>query len=147
MNFYGIEYLESQANFNDYIKYAVIFGSLFILVIVFVRYLKHRIQTKYRDLSIIFLLVLVFALGVQYSDYQSNQAKQSQSSQMVAFVKSVAKERSVAQEEIFVNGTQLADGVILKIGDEYYRVNLAFDQGSYTLERAHLLNKEMTVTK
>ncbi|MEQ2877038.1 DUF3290 domain-containing protein [Enterococcus asini] len=147
MNFYGIEYLESQANFNDYIKYAVIFGSLFILVIVFVRYLKHRIQTKYRDLSIIFLLVLVFALGVQYSDYQSNQAKQSQSSQMVAFVKSVAKERSVAQEEIFVNGTQLADGVILKIGDEYYRVNLAFDQGSYTLERAHLLNKEITVTK
>lgn len=147
MNFYGIEYLESQANFNDYIKYAVIFGSLFILVIVFVRYLKHRIQTKYRDLSIIFLLVLVFALGVQYSDYQSNQAKQTQSSQMVAFVKSVAKERSVAQEEIFVNGTQLADGVILKIGDEYYRVNLAFDQGSYTLERAHLLNKEITVTK
>ena len=147
MNFYGIKYLESQANFNDYIKYAVIFGSLFILVIVFVRYLKHRIQTKYRDLSIIFLLVLVFALGVQYSDYQSNQAKQSQSSQMVAFVKSVAKERSVAQEEIFVNGTQLADGVILKIGDEYYRVNLAFDQGSYTLERAHLLNKEITVTK
>ncbi|MDT2810775.1 DUF3290 domain-containing protein [Enterococcus asini] len=147
MNFYGIEYLESQANFNDYIKYAVIFGSLFILVIVFVRYLKHRIQTKYRDLSIIFLLVLVFALGVQYSDYQSNQAEQSQSSQMVAFVKSVAKERSVAQEEIFVNGTQLADGVILKIGDEYYRVNLAFDQGSYTLERAHLLNKEITVTK
>ena len=147
MNFYGIKYLESQANFNDYIKYAVIFGSLFILVIVFVRYLKHRIQTKYRDLSIIFLLVLVFALGVQYSDYQSNQANQSQSSQMVAFVKSVAKERSVAQEEIFVNGTQLADGVILKIGDEYYRVNLAFDQGSYTLERAHLLNKEITVTK
>lgn len=147
MNFYGIEYLESQANFNDYIKYAVIFGSLFILVIVFVRYLKHRIQTKYRDLSIIFLLVLVFALGVQYSDYQSNQAKQSQSSQMVAFVKSVAKERSVAQKEIFVNGTQLADGVILKIGDEYYRVNLAFDQGSYTLERAHLLNREITVTK
>lgn len=147
MNFYGIEYLESQANFNDYIKYAVIFGSLFILVIVFVRYLKHRIQTKYRDLSIIFLLVLVFALGVQYSDYQSNQAKQSQSSQMVTFVKSVAKERSVAQEEIFVNGTQLADGVILKIGDEYYRVNLAFDQGSYTLERAHLLNKEIAVTK
>ena len=91
MNFYGIDYLESQANFNDYIKYVLIFGSLFILVIVFVRYLKHRIQTKYRDLSIIFLLVLIFALGVQYSDYQSNQAKQSQSSQMVAFIKSVAK--------------------------------------------------------
>ncbi|HIX70558.1 MAG TPA: DUF3290 domain-containing protein, partial [Candidatus Enterococcus stercoravium] len=122
MNFYGIDYLESQANFNDYIKYVLIFGSLFILVIVFVRYLKHRIQTKYRDLSIIFLLVLIFALGVQYSDYQSNQAKQSQSSQMVAFIKSVAKERGVDQKEIFVNGTQLNDGVLLKIKDQYYRV-------------------------
>ncbi|MDT2756812.1 DUF3290 domain-containing protein [Enterococcus asini] len=147
MNFYGIHYLESQANFNDYIKYVLIFGSLLILVIVFIRYLKHRIQTKYRDLSIIFLLVLIFALGVQYSDYQSNQAKQSQSSQMVAFIKSVAKERSIDQEEIFANGTQLSDGVILKIKNEYYRVNLALDQGSYTLDRAHLLNNDITIIK
>ena len=147
MNFYGIHYLESQANFNDYIKYVLIFGSLLILVIVFIRYLKHRIQTKYRDLSIIFLLVLIFALGVQYSDYQSNQAKQSQSSQMVAFIKSVAKERSIDQDEIFANGTQLSDGVILKIKNEYYRVNLALDQGSYTLDRAHLLNNDITIIK
>ncbi|MEO1782353.1 MULTISPECIES: DUF3290 domain-containing protein [Enterococcus] len=147
MNFYGIDYLESQANFNDYIKYVLIFGSLFILVIVFVRYLKHRIQTKYRDLSIIFLLVLIFALGVQYSDYQSNQAKQSQSSQMVAFIKSVAKERGVDQKEIFVNGTQLNDGVLLKIKDQYYRVNLALDQGSYTLNRAHVLSEKIMLTE
>lgn len=147
MNFYGIDYLESQANFNDYIKYVLIFGSLFILVIVFVRYLKHRIQTKYRDLSIIFLLVLIFALGVQYSDYQSNQAKQSQSSQMVAFIKSVAKERGVDQKEIFVNGTQLNDGVLLKIKDQYYRVNLALDQGSYTLKRAHVLSEKIMLTE
>lgn len=147
MNFYGIDYLESQANFNDYIKYVLIFGSLFILVIVFVRYLKHRIQTKYRDLSIIFLLVLIFALGVQYSDYQTNQAKQSQSSQMVAFIKSVAKERGVDQKEIFVNGTQLNDGVLLKIKDQYYRVNLALDQGSYTLIRAHVLSEKIMLTE
>lgn len=142
-----LAHLESQANFNDYIKYVLIFGSLFILVIVFVRYLKHRIQTKYRDLSIIFLLVLIFALGVQYSDYQTNQAKQSQSSQMVAFIKSVAKERGVDQKEIFVNGTQLNDGVLLKIKDQYYRVNLALDQGSYTLIRAHVLSEKIMLTE
>ena len=61
MTFYGIHYLEAQSNITDYLKYFMIFGSLIVLVIFFSLYLRHRIQTKYRDLSIIFLLLLLFA--------------------------------------------------------------------------------------
>lgn len=93
MNFYSFEYLQSQTNFNEYLKYALIFGSLILLVLVFSLYLRHRIQTKYRDLSLIFFLILLFALGVQYSDYQTNEIKHSQSSQMVNFVKRLSSEK------------------------------------------------------
>ncbi len=34
MNFYGIEYLKSQSNLNDYLKYFFIFALLIGLVIV-----------------------------------------------------------------------------------------------------------------
>ncbi|EIR8763104.1 DUF3290 family protein, partial [Enterococcus faecalis] len=102
MNFYGINYLESQSDINDYLRYFLIFGSLFLLVIVFILYLRHRIKTKYRDLSIIFLLLLIFASGVQYSDYQSNQAKHTQSSQMVNLVQNLAKEKKIDESDIFV---------------------------------------------
>ena len=53
MNFYGIEYLKSQSNLNDYLKYFFIFALLIGLVIVFSFYVRHQIQTKYRELSII----------------------------------------------------------------------------------------------
>ncbi|MGX2946527.1 DUF3290 domain-containing protein [Enterococcus alishanensis] len=147
MNFYGIDYLKSQSNINDYFKYILIFGSLFFLVIVFSLYLRHRIQTKYRDLSIIFLLLLIFASGVQFSDYQSNQAKHSQSSQMVNLVQDISKENDISTKEIFVNATQLTDGIIVKIKKNYYQVNLSADQSSYTLTKAHLMNPSIVINK
>lgn len=147
MNFYGINYLESQSDINDYLRYFFIFGSLFLLVIVFILYLRHRIKTKYRDLSIIFLLLLIFASGVQYSDYQSNQAKHTQSSQMVNLVQNLAKEKKVDESDIFVNSTQLVDGIMIKIKKNYFRVSLSSDQSSFTLEKAYLINQNIVLNK
>lgn len=63
MTFYGLRYLQQQSNLIDYGKYFFIFASLFILIIVFSLYLRHCMQTKYRDLSIIALLFLLFVSG------------------------------------------------------------------------------------
>ncbi|MDT2846243.1 DUF3290 domain-containing protein [Enterococcus thailandicus] len=145
MTFYSITYLEAQTNLNDYVKYFFIFGSLILLVVVFSLYLRHRIQTKYRDLSIIFFLFLLFVSRVQYSDYQVNQSRHSQSSQMVNLVEQISKEKNLAKEEILVNSTQLADGIIVKIADDFYKVNLSGDQTSYTLERAYVTNPEIKI--
>lgn len=147
MTFYGIHYLESQSNITDYLKYVLIFGSLIVLVVVFSLYLRHRIQTKYRDLSIIFLLLLLFALGVQYSDYQSNRTQHSQSSQMVNFVRDLATDKRISQKEVYVNSTQLTDGIIVKIKANYYKVTLSSDQSSYTLNRAHLMNDQIKINQ
>jgi hypothetical protein len=39
MRFYNIDYLQMQSNINDYLKYIVIFSSLFILIVVFSLYM------------------------------------------------------------------------------------------------------------
>lgn len=67
MNFYDIGFLKTQAGLTDYLWYIFIFGSLILLIVVFSLYLKHRIKTKYRDLSLIFFLFLILSLGIQYS--------------------------------------------------------------------------------
>ncbi|VFS57393.1 Protein of uncharacterised function (DUF3290) [Kluyvera cryocrescens] len=46
MRFYGIAYLQTQSNINDYLKYIIIFSALFILIVVFSLYMRHRLQTK-----------------------------------------------------------------------------------------------------
>ena len=147
MNFYGINFLENQSNINDYLKYFLIFGSLVLLILVFSLYLRHRINTKYRDLSIIFSLTLLFALGVQYSDYQMNQTKHSQSSQMVNFVKGLAKQESIDANEIYANATQFSDGIIVKFNDKFYKVSLSNDQNSYTLTETYLINDNIIYTE
>ncbi|NSS63548.1 DUF3290 domain-containing protein [Enterococcus faecalis] len=147
MNFYGIEYLKSQSNLNDYLKYFFIFALLIGLVIVFSFYVRHQIQTKYRELSIIIFLSLLFVLGDQDSNYQLNQNQHSQSSQMVHFVEQVAQEKKVSPEKVYVNGTQLADGTIVKIDEVFYKMSLSTDQQSYTLQETYLLTPTIEIIK
>lgn len=142
MNFYNLNTVIQQSHLNIYLKYVIIFIALFLLIVAFTLYLRHRLQTKYRDLSIMMLLVLLFMVGVQYSDYQQNQSRFAQSSQMVTFIKSVAKEFNVSKNSVEVSSVQLSDGVIVKIKQQYYTVTLSTDQNSYQLTKTHLINGE-----
>ncbi|WP_286961866.1 DUF3290 family protein, partial [Lactococcus sp. UBA7220] len=97
---------------------------------------------KYRDLSIILLLFIILELGIQYSNYIGFQSKQNQSSQMVAFIENVAKNQKVDIDKVLVNSTQFADGIIVKIDDKYYSVNLNPDQKTYTFVESYLINPQ-----
>jgi ABC-type phosphate/phosphonate transport system permease subunit len=145
MNFYDLSFLKTQAGLTDYLWYVFIFGSLILLIVVFSLYLKHRIKTKYRDLSLIFFLFLILSLGIQYSNYQVNQSRHSQSSQMVNFVEQFADNMKVEQKDILVSSTQLTDGIIVKVKDDFYTVNLNADQQSYTITETHLLNNKINI--
>lgn len=147
MKFYGINYLQMQSNINDYLKYIIIFSTLFILIVVFSLYMRHRLQTKYRDLTIIAFLFLLFISGVQYADYTDSQNVHSQSSQMVNFVRLLSKEKDVNVNSIFPSSVQLSDGVIVKINDSYYRINLSVDQKTYRLVEVSLINPEIEIIR
>ena len=147
MKFYGINYLQTQSSLNDLFKYIIIFSTLFILIIAFSLYMRHRLQTKYRDLTIIAFLFLIFISGVQYADYTNSQNIHSQSSQMVNFVRLLAKEKNVSINSIFSSSVQLSDGVIIKVNNNYYRVNLSADQNTYSLTEVWLTNPDVTITR
>ncbi|MGL5968743.1 MAG: DUF3290 domain-containing protein [Kluyvera sp.] len=147
MRFYTIDYLQTQSNINDFLKYIVIFSSLFILIIVFSLYMRHRLQTKYRDLTIIAFLFLLFISGVQYADYTDSQNIHSQSSQMVNFVRLLSQEKKVDVNSIFSSSVQLSDGIIVKINALYYRVNLSPDQKTYNLIEVSLVNPQIEIIK
>ncbi|HBS7110676.1 TPA: DUF3290 domain-containing protein [Klebsiella pneumoniae] len=147
MRFYGIDYLQMQSNINDYLKYIVIFSSLFILIVVFSLYMRHRLQTKYRDLTIIAFLFLLFISGVQYADYTDSQNIHSQSSQMVNFIRLLSQKKGVNVNSIFSSSIQLSDGIIVKINDFYYRVNLSLDQKTYSLVEVSLVTPDIEIVK
>ena len=132
-------------HFQGYLKYVVIFIALCALLFVTVLYLRHQLETKYRDLSIIFLLLIIFLFGVQYSQYEQNQVYANDTSRMVTFLTSVKESQQVAAEDIRVNSRSLSNGMILNIQDKYYEVHFNNDFTAYNLLPIHLVSPNINV--
>ncbi|HPI99592.1 MAG TPA: DUF3290 domain-containing protein [Enterococcus sp.] len=145
INFYGLNYLENRGSINDVIKYVIIFGILIFFVFVFIRYLRSRIQTKYRDLSLILFLSLLFVLGTQYTEYQQAEAQDENSSQMVGFLQTVAEQLNVPVEKIYVNNLTLSDETLFLVDEKYYVLHLSNDRNSFRLEPTYLANTNVTI--
>lgn len=48
---------------------------------------------------------------------------------------------------IFSSSVQLSDGIIVKINDFYYRVNLSLDQKTYSLVEVSLVTPDVEIVK
>lgn len=145
MSFFTYFYLENRMYFQDYLKYIAIFISLGALLLVTTLYLRHRLETKYRDLSIIFLLLIIFLLGVQYTQYEQNQVYANDTSRIVTFLNSVKESQKIGSQDILVNSSKLMNGMILSIQNKYYQVNFNNDFTAYTLSEINLVNQEIKI--
>lgn len=147
MTFYTLSYLENHQQMNQMINNIVMIIFLILVAIMAVKYFRHRLITRYRDFGIIFFLLLLLFAGFQITDMEKNTAKQAQTTQMVPFIKSVAIDHHVKPSQVVVNSTTLTDGIIVRIKDEDYRVNLSESGDNYTLTRAHVVNHEVKLEK
>ena len=111
MTFFSFAFLENAMSFEGYFKYITIFVSLGALLVVTSLYLRHRLQTKYRDLSIIFLLLIIFLLGVQYKQYERNEVYAADISSLVTFLNSVKDSQNLQKEDIRTNSRTLTNGI------------------------------------
>lgn len=146
MTFYGINYLKGQHNINLLIGFTII-GVLSVALVVFtVLYLRHRLQTKYRDLGIIALLLVVVAFGSGYSRYETSETNSAKATQMVGFVQQVAKDQKVSQSRVLVNSKYLNQDVIVKVDEQYYTVALNTDYTAYRLTPTYMLT-DVTIQK
>lgn len=140
MSFFTYFYLENRMSFQGYVKYIIIFAALGALLLATTLYLRHRLETKYRDLSIIFLLLIILLLGIQYNQYEQNQVYANDTSRIVTFLNSVKDAQNIKPEQISVNSSKLMNGMILNLQDKYYQVNFNNDFTAYTLSEINLVN-------
>lgn len=145
MTFYTLQYLQNQREVNQLVIYTLAAIGLAILLFTVLMYSRNRLDTKYRDISIIMLLVMLFLFGLGYSNYEQHRTQTLTISQVQPFLRSVAREEGVSTKDVAVNSRSLADGIIVKVKDKYYRVELSVDRNSYKLARTHLINKDITI--
>lgn len=147
MTFYTLSYLEKHQQMNQLINNLVMIVFIILIAIMAVKYFRHRLITRYRDFGIIFFLLLLLFAGFQITDMEKNTTKQAQTSQMVPFIKSVAIDHHVKTSQVVVNSTTLTDGIIVRIKDADYRVNLSDSGDNYTLTRAHVIDHRVKLEK
>lgn len=145
MTFYTLQYLQNQREVNQLVIYSLSALGLLILLFAVFMYSRNRFDTKYRDISIIMLLVLFFLFGLSYSNYEQHRTQTLSTSQVQPFLRSVERDEGVSTKDVAVNSRSLVDGIIVKIKDKYYRVELSVDRNSYELARTHLINKDITI--
>ncbi len=145
MTFYTLQYLQNQREVNQLVIYSLSALGLLILLFAVFMYSRNRFDTKYSDISIIMLLVMFFLFGLSYSNYEQHRTQTLSTSQVQPFLRSVSRDEGVSTKDVAVNSRSLVEGIIVKVKDKYYRVELSVDRNSYELARTHLINKDITI--
>ncbi|MDF7637499.1 DUF3290 family protein [Leuconostocaceae bacterium ESL0958] len=147
MRFYSADYLSRH---NDLVKtWGFVF--LFVLLALFSFYLwtayRHRLNNRYRQITIIIFLAIWFLAGVQYTDFQTVKAQNNSQSAMANFAKMYAKNQHVALKKVAFNSTTLSDGIVAKEGNQYYQIALSKDGKSYSRTQVYLVADNVEVTE
>lgn len=145
MNFYTLDYITKTQSTGLIIRSAVIIVLLAIVILTSFKFMKDRMKTRLRDISIGIVVLTFILLGIQVEHYTQNNRDFSQSHVLLKFIESVATDYKVSPYNVMVNSTTLKDGIIVRYNDEDYTVHLNADNNSYTLERTHIINHNVYV--
>lgn len=147
MTFYTKSYLVDHQNFNSLLNYSIMTVLLLALIVTLILYSRHRLQIRYRDLSIICVLILLVFIGLQITNLEKSSTAANQSSQMIPFIHAVARDHHLKDSQVMVNSTTLTDGVVVRFNKKDYRINMSSNGDNYTLERAHVVNHQVNVQR
>ena len=145
MNFYTLDYITKAQSTGLIVRSAVIIVLLAIVILTNFKFMKDRMKTRLRDISIGIMVLTFILLGIQVEHYTQNNRDFSQSHVLLKFIESVATDYNVSPYNVLVNSTTLKNGIIVRYNGEDYTVHLNSDNNSYTLERTHIINHNVYV--
>ncbi|HEL2051270.1 TPA: DUF3290 domain-containing protein [Streptococcus suis] len=145
MNFYDLDYIIQNQSFNLVLRSVTLIVLLVVAIATGLYYLKNRLNTRLRDISIGIVILMFIILGIQVEDYMQNNQDFTQSQVLTQFIKSVAIDNDVSEREVYVNSTTLKDGIIVRYNGEDYTVHLNSDNNSYTLVRTHVIDHNVYI--
>lgn len=145
MSFYNLEYITQHQSFNLVVRSVILILLLGIVILTSIHYMRNRIKTRLRDISIGIVVLMFILLGIQVEDYMQNNQDFSQSQVLVKFIESIATDNDISSDDVLVNSTTLKDGIIVRYNEEDYTVHLNDDNNSYTLERTHVIDHHVYI--
>ena len=145
MEFYTYAYVVQRGEFTSLLQYIMTSILLVALLVVGVKVMYNRFDTKFRDLGIIFVLGLVFLLGLQVNDYTRDINSAEESSYMVQFLNNLSERADVPKDKIRVNTLRVQDRMIVNIEEAYFEVTFTMNKDGYSLRPVEMINSNPKV--
>lgn len=145
MEFYTYAYVVQRGEFTSLLQYIMTSILLVALLIVGVKIMYNRFDTKFRDLGIIIVLGLVFLLGLQVNDYTRDINSAEESSYMVQFLNNLSERADVPKDKIRVNTLRVQDRMIVSIEEAYFEVTFTMNKDGYSLRPVEMINSNPKV--
>ena len=147
MDFYTYHYLQGHQQAFTLVGYGITIAASLLVLYYSWRYFRHRFVTRYRDLSVILLLIVLILVGVQVEQVLAKHQNQWQANQIIPFVLAVAKDHNLKPSQVMVNQTTLKDGLLVRFAGRDYQLQLSADHNSYVLQRAHVIDHQVRVNR
>lgn len=142
MDFYTVSYVESQITSSHTVGFVIFVVILLALLGVGIQVLRNGFTSRYRDLTVILSLIIVFFLGLEYQEYGRVKNYSEDSSRMAQFLHSFSAERNIPEEQLAINSLKVRNGMILKVSDAYYEVQFNPEYTAYTTTRVYKVSPE-----
>lgn len=145
MEFYTYAYVVQRGEFTSMLQYIMTSILLVALLVVGVKVMYNRFDTKFRDLGIIIVLGLVFLLGLQVNDYTRDVDSAEESNYMVQFLNNLSERADVPKDKIRVNTLRVQDRMIVNIEEAYFEVTFTMNKDGYSLRPVEMINNNPKV--
>lgn len=142
MDFYTVSYVESQITSGHTVGFVIFVVILLALLGDGIQVLRNGFTSRYRDLTVILSLIIVFFLGLGYQEYGRVKNYSEDFSQMAQFLHSFSAERNIPEEQLAINSLKVRNGMILKVSDAYYEVQFNPEYTTYTTTRVYKVSPE-----
>lgn len=146
MDFYTYAYIDGQVHTTYFYHYAVLLGVTLAWLVAGIKYMRNRLQTKYRDLTIIFLLIGIFLTGANWQSFSRTRQFTEDMSRMSAFLENFSYNLNVPKDRLSVNSLRLKNGMVVRTGaNEYYSVDFSDRETAYKVERIYMINADVHI--
>ena len=144
MKFYTYNYILSRIEVTDWVHITLIVLATSVLLFCVFKYYKDKKESKYRELSLIALFLVLILIGIRINGAMEHKAADDGYGAALRMIENLSGKLSVPKEEIIINTQAARDGAIIRIPDNrFYRV-INVD-GKILLEKMDLYHPEVEI--
>ena len=144
MNFFTYNYLLSRIEVTNWLQIFFIVLATSILLFGVFKYYKEKKQSKYRELSLIALFLVLIMIGIRINDIQIHKAIDDGYGTALKLIEELSETMNIPKEDIVINTQAARDGAIIRVAEEkYYRVIYA--DGKMLLEKMELYHPQIEI--